>query len=136
MDRLELLNRALVEGGFTPKSFQTIERGVRVKLFEHSFLDLMDSGIVLIYVSKSINCEDVLLVRDRIKLFLPRLRSLDIVAGVEVFANGCFLSLLKKFSRKLDLERIDGLQINLVRQEYFRMLKIMHLLNSVGSNLE
>jgi hypothetical protein len=73
LDRTELLRRLFLESNLLPRTVETIERGTRIVLADSSFLDIMDSGVVLIYVSRKISCDQVMEYRERIRDSLMQL---------------------------------------------------------------
>ncbi|MEM0194587.1 MAG: hypothetical protein QXR57_08460 [Metallosphaera sp.] len=127
MDRMDLLGQLLAEHGIPPKGFEIIERGTRVRISEGSHIDLMESGIILLYVSKRIPCWKAYEVKERIKRYMDRLASFNAIAGIEI-SDQCFLSLLRKLNVAISLESPKDDQLSTLWREYVITLKIVPLL--------
>ncbi|AEB95810.1 MULTISPECIES: hypothetical protein [Metallosphaera] len=127
MDRMDLLGQLLAEHGIPPKGFEIIERGTRVRISEGSHIDLMESGIILLYVSKRIPCWKAYEVKERIKRYMDRLASFNAIAGIEI-SDQCLLSLLRKLNVAISLESPKDDQLSTLWREYVITLKIVPLL--------
>lgn len=129
MDKIELARRMLLENNLPTKSVEGIERGVRAVLKDGSFLDIMDSGVVLIYAFRRIPCDEVMQYRERIRNSLLQLRALDAIAGIEVFSDSCYLAVLRKLNFKLSIDKVDDSQYRRVWREYISTIKIFSILS-------
>ncbi len=107
---------------------ETIERGTRIVLADSSFLDIMDSGVVLIYVSRKISCDQVMEYRDRIRDSLMQLGAMKAMAGIEILSDSCHLAILRKVDFKLNLEEADEIKLRKLWREYVRTIKIISIL--------
>ncbi|BCS92432.1 hypothetical protein [Metallosphaera javensis (ex Sakai et al. 2022)] len=128
MDKAELLSRLLVEHGMPTRGFENIERGVRIRFMDNSYVDIMDSGITLLYIARRVGCERVLELRDRIKEYLTRLSALNVIAGIEVLSEGCYLALLRKLDLKISMEQANEQDLSKIWTEYIRTLKLLPLI--------
>gem|GEM_PF-1480513 len=128
MDRTELLRRLFLESNLLPRTVETIERGTRIVLADSSFLDIMDSGVVLIYVSRKISCDQVMEYRERIRDSLMQLGAMKAMAGIEILSDSCHLAILRKVDFKLNLEEADEIKLRKLWREYVRTIKIISIL--------
>ncbi|AWR99028.1 hypothetical protein [Metallosphaera hakonensis] len=132
MDKIELLSRLLVEQGFVPNSFEDIERGFRIRLSQNSYIDVMESGITLLYIAKSIPCAVAQEYRERIRDNLNRLTALNIVAGIELLSDGCYLALLRKLNSRIMLNELNNHDLTNLYREYINTLKVLPLITGIS----